>query len=321
MSKMRVRTRSGFTLIELLVVIAIIAILIGLLVPAVQKVRDAAARTQTANNLSQCAKATHLAHDQFNYYPPFYGPYGQIGSPTAMTGTSASYFIHLLPYVEQGPLYQSIMPAVSATTAGNLSITAGSLGSAIVPPYLAPPDYTQQNNGINTVNFAINVRLWQTPGTPYSTNSPPLYTNKVRMPATFNPDGTSNTLLMVTRLMYCPITTTTPIAISTPFTSVGASQPGPYFGYGSAAITAGSANASGSAAVTPTAPYAFQAAPAGNINCLSDTMHAQSFYPQAIQAVCCDASVRAIASSMQVATWGTALTPNGGETVPPDWNE
>jgi len=319
MSRTTVRARSGFTLIELLVVIAIIAILIGLLVPAVQKVRDAAARTQTSNNLSQCAKATHMAHDQFHYYPPFYGPYGQIGSATAGTGTSASYFIHLLPYVEQAALYQTIMPAVSATATANLPTTAGSLGTAIVPPYLAPPDYTQQNNGVNTVNFAVNVRLWQTPGTLYSAAPASIaYANKVRMPATFNPDGTSNTLLMVTRLMFCPITSTQ-IYISSPYSTVGASTPGPYFG--SAAITLNSTNASGSASTTPTTPYAFQAAPSGAITCISDTIHAQSFYPQAIQAVLCDASVRSIASSMAVSTWGAALTPNGGETMAADWND
>ena len=95
--------RRGFTLIELLVVIAIIAILIGLLVPAVQKVREAAARAQTTNNLKQCALAAHSAHDAFKKFPPHFGPYGQI------TG-KGSFHVHLMPYLEQGPLYSQFVP-------------------------------------------------------------------------------------------------------------------------------------------------------------------------------------------------------------------
>jgi prepilin-type N-terminal cleavage/methylation domain-containing protein len=105
----------GFTLIELLVVIAIIAILIGLLLPAVQKVREAAARMTSANNLKQLGLACHNYNDVNKQLPPSFGwypapPTGQRYQPNGAYGTA---FFHLLPYVEQDNLYKQALRPMS----------------------------------------------------------------------------------------------------------------------------------------------------------------------------------------------------------------
>ncbi len=99
------RKSTGFTLIELLVVIAIIAILIALLVPAVQKVREAAARTQCNNNLKQIGLALLNYHDVFNQLPPALARYDHMDDGGPYNSTFWSYF--LLPYLEQEPLFAS----------------------------------------------------------------------------------------------------------------------------------------------------------------------------------------------------------------------
>ena len=93
------RTRAGFTLIELLVVIAIIAVLVGLLLPAVQRVREAAARTQCTNNMKQLGLAFHNFHDVNNALP--------VEGETQQV----SFYTYLLPYIEQSALYNQVWPA------------------------------------------------------------------------------------------------------------------------------------------------------------------------------------------------------------------
>src|SRR5687768_686461 len=132
------RTRVAFTLIELLVVIAIIAILIALLVPAVQKVREASARTQCLNNLKQIGLGIHGYHDTYKVIPA--SQYGDYTDTTAFGGAyfasmSWSFLALILPNIEQGVIHQT--GNIPKSVLGSTTVIATPISVYLCPSDLA----------------------------------------------------------------------------------------------------------------------------------------------------------------------------------------
>jgi len=196
------RTRRGFTLIELLVVIAIIAILIGLLLPAVQKVREAAARTTCSNNLKQLSTAIH------NYASSYQDRLPAACQRKNLPGGQRNMLSELLPFIEQEALYRAGIAGPNTTFWDNpvAGTPSGTVRSAVVKTFQCPSDVSMSNG------FAANqVNAWA--GTSYAGNfqlfgmSPMADTAGRTWAARYTianiPDGTSNTVAFAERYAAC----------------------------------------------------------------------------------------------------------------------
>jgi prepilin-type N-terminal cleavage/methylation domain-containing protein/prepilin-type processing-associated H-X9-DG protein len=154
MSRPSFRNRLGFTLVELLVVIAIIGVLIGMILPAVQKVRETANRTKCANNLKQIGYAAFQAHDTYKVLPPLYGTYA--GGPRPFDPSNnfngATIFFHLLPFLDEKGVHDRNPPSFNYMTG---AVTYGGAapgdGSQRIPVYVCPSD-SSSNDGVLTIS-------------------------------------------------------------------------------------------------------------------------------------------------------------------------
>ncbi len=319
-----VRPRRGFTLIELLVVIAIIAILIGLLLPAVQKVREAAARMQCTNNIKQISLAVHNYQDSRGKLPDLYYEVG--GNQPRGT-----IFFFILPYIEQGAIWDTstagpFLPGVNDFISW-VPVGGGKFQAPAARPvkaYLCPSDSTGADNGLWAIfgnpnevgnwsfsNYGANYQVFGDPAkgnNAYAGSQTGLKLQTIT-------DGTSNTIMFAEKFRRCK-----------PNGAEYASLHGhgawnvpymPTFAYGNALGTAGYTNNSGIVGVVG-ANSRFQVIPQNARTC--NPMMTQAIHTGVMLTGLADGSVRGVSSGVSGLTWWQALTPTGGEVLGSDWN-
>jgi prepilin-type N-terminal cleavage/methylation domain-containing protein/prepilin-type processing-associated H-X9-DG protein len=324
----RLRPSRGFTLVELLVVIAIIGILIGLLLPAVQKIREAAARIQCSNNLKQIVLAIQNCADTHEgILPPGLGLYpNRMGSYRNGEG---GLFLHILPYIEQDNLYNATFDFYDPITqplnydqrndksdwsAHSSTYTQwnGTLQNAKVKPYFCPSDPTADLGfswgGKSMTSYAYNGMIF---GVSYQWG---WGMGTVRFPA-FIQDGSSNTVFITEKEVLSLGTTS--------WTPDDGVNYWPDWGPVISSIEGGFPTVGPAAMFTVRPLIQCTGDGSSNVTGLKGACArgdaANSPHTGGINAALGDGSVKFVNGAVSATTWWAALTPNAGDLPGNDW--
>ena len=288
--------RIGLTLIELMIVLALIAVLISLVLPAVNNIRQAAARIQTANNLKQVMLAILTYRDTNGTFPP--------ASSTSPNNANHfhTYGMHLLPFLETDH---------GAFNLGNL---AQNNIWPVVLPFTAPLDFTTTDFQ-RVQNYACNLRVFTDLGinTLYDVDMLTLEMSSA-MTGSANAaifiDGMSNTIALATRYANSGSIGYEGNVNCSAYDGAITSTPGPFFGV---QVMTGVVNALGTTNGWQLAPTLEE------VNCNWTIGLAHSFGYRGLQVALCDGCVRNVDASISAHTWNCALQPNDNHPPGTDW--